>query len=250
MFPVLRLLPPLLISIMFLAACETPSPRSTTFAPTPTSAPNPTSSQFRLPIPGPQVNDQLSRPLASGGSLPDIVEAALSSVVEIQTVTGTGTGFVVSDDGLVITNRHVVGGASHVNLRLPSGHRYSARLLDVHESLDVAYLKITADAGQFIPMSLGDSASVRVGEGVIIIGFPLGSELGQEATVSQGIVSSIRSDMLQTDAPVNPGNSGGPMLNESGQAIGVVFSRVEESQGRQVSGIGFAIPINQALEGL
>ena len=101
------------------------------------------------------------------------------------------------------------------------------------------------------PIALGNSATLRVGEGVIVIGFPLASELGQEPTVSQGIVSAIRGNVLQTDAPVNPGNSGGPMLDHSGNVVGIVSSRLETTtDGRTVSGIGFAIPINAAVAGL
>ena len=91
---------------------------------------------------------------------------------------------------------------------------------------------------------------MRVGEDVVIIGFPLADSLGSEPTVSQGIISARRDGMLQTDAPMNPGNSGGPMLDQFGNVIGIVVSRVEESGGRDVTGIGFAIPVNEVRQDL
>ena len=92
---------------------------------------------------------------------------------------------------------------------------------------------------------------MRVGEEVIAIGFPLGSALGREPTVSVGIISAIRDDRLQTDASLNPGNSGGPLLDMFGRVVSAwLGSRVEESGGRNITGIGFAIPINEVRSGL
>ena len=179
----------------------------------------------------------------------DVVENALLSVVEIQTDAGYGTGFIINEDGSVITNRHVLQGASTVNLHLPAGMQYAGRLSAVHDSLDIAYLDLDTDI-PLTPIAIGDSDTARVGDEVLVIGFPLASELGQEPTVSRGIVSARRGGFLETDAPVNPGNSGGPMLDQFGNVIGVITSRVDTSEsGRPVTGIGFAIPINDAISG-
>ena len=148
-----------------------------------------------------------------------------------------------------LTNRHVLQGASTINLRLSSGTQYAGRLSAVHDSLDIAYLDFNAGI-PLAPIAVGDSDTVRVGDEVLVIGFPLASELGQEPTVSRGIVSARRGGLLQTCAPVNPGNSGGPMLDQFGNVVGVITSRVDTSEsGRPVTGIGFAIPINDVTTG-
>ena len=213
----------------------------------PANLPPPTPA-FQLPgepVSYSRVKTEFGQPLSSGISLPDMVENALRSLVEIQTVFGGGTGFIVNSDGLVVTNRHVVQGVDRANLRLVSGASYTAQVVDEHDNLDLAYLLIDSSA-PFTPIAVGDSDNVRVGESVIVIGFPVADRLGSEPTVSQGIVSARRTGgLIQTDAPVNPGNSGGPMLDQFGNVIGVVISRVEESGGRDITGIGFAIPINE-----
>ena len=188
-------------------------------------------------------------PLSSGLSLPDMVENALQSIVEIRTDVSGGTGFIVNDAGLVVTNKHVIRGANSINLRLVNGDRFNASVVGGHATLDLAYLLIGSDA-EFEPIAVGDSDAVRVGELVIIIGFPIASELGAEPTVSQGIVSAKRNGLIQTDAPVNPGNSGGPMLDQFGNVVGVVVSRIAQSGGSDIAGIGFAIPINEAKSDL
>ena len=275
---------PILATILFLAvalaACNAPSSTPPTPAPTlaPTPFPSPTAlptstilpTATTLPVatampvattahipvversPIPRSQLQIGQPLSSGLSLPDVVETALLSVVEIQAPDGnTGTGFIVTADGQVVTNNHVVASGDQVNLRLVSGTQYAARVTGRHSTLDLAYLEIVGVNGGLTPIALGDSNALRVGEGVIVIGFPLGANLGQDPTVSQGIVSAIRAGVLQTDAPINPGNSGGPMLDHAGNVVGVVSSRAETTDdGRAVSGIGFAIPINAAVAGL
>ena len=191
-----------------------------------------------------RVKTEFGQPLSSGVSLPDMVDNALRSVVEIRTAFSGGTGFIVNSKGLVVTNKHVVQGADRANLRMVSGNFYTANVVDEHDTLDLAYLLIESD-DQFTPIAVGDSDGVRVGESVIVIGFPIAEELGSEPTVSQGIVSALRSGLIQTDAPVNPGNSGGPMLDPFGNVVGVIVSRVDESGGQDISGIGFAIPVNE-----
>ena len=174
-----------------------------------------------------------------------MTENALSSVAHIVTGTGSGTGFIVNESGLVVTNKHVVDGSTQVSVRMASGSEYRGTVTQRHPTLDLAYISIDSTR-TFTPIAVGDSDEVRVGAEVIAIGFPLGSALGSEPTVSVGIISAKRDARLQTDASLNPGNSGGPLLNMFGQVIGVVVSRVEtDSAGRPISGIGFAIPINE-----
>ena len=268
----------ILAAILFLTvaltACNAPASSLPTLAPTPLPSPTalptpitvptatalpvatpvhtPVVAQPPSPVPSSQIRTLVGAPLSTGLSLPDVVETALLSVVEIQAPDGnTGTGFIVTADGQVITNNHVVASGDQVNLRLVSGTQYAARVTGRHSTLDLAYLEIVGVNGGLTPIALGDSNALRVGEGVIVIGFPLGANLGQDPTVSQGIVSAIRAGVLQTDAPINPGNSGGPMLDHAGNVVGVVSSRAETTDdGRAVSGIGFAIPINAAVAGL
>ena len=243
----------LFILLLAILACSSPStPNTATVNEPPSTAtprPTPTAVRSSTPVALSQVPAQFGQPLSSGLSVADVVENALLSVVEIQTDAGYGTGFIINEDGAVVTNRHVLKGASTINLRLSSGTQYAGRLSAVHDSLDIAYLDFNAGI-PLAPIAVGDSDTVRVGDEVLVIGFPLASELGQEPTVSRGIVSARRGGLLQTDAPVNPGNSGGPMLDQFGNVIGVITSRVDTSEsGRPVTGIGFAIPINDVTTG-
>ena len=168
---------------------------------------------------------------------------------------GAGTGIVVSDDGYILTNKHVVDGVSTVGVVLSDGTRYdTVKVIGVDPLNDVAFLKIP-DVKNLTPVELGNSSSVRVGQQVIAIGNSLGQ---YQNTVTSGIISgtgrpvaaqsrtSIESltDLLQTDAAINPGNSGGPLLNMAGQVIGMNTAVAADAQG-----IGFAIPIN-SLKGM
>ncbi len=160
------------------------------------------------PIPLSQVSVQLSQPLSSGLSVSDVVENALLSVVEIQTGQGNGAGFIVNEAGMVVTNCHVVTGQTQVGVRMTDGVIYQGNVAQVDPNFDLAYIEIDS-ARTFIPIALGDSDTVRIGEDVIVIGFPLSASLGAEPTVSVGIISAKREGYLQTDASLNPGNSGG-----------------------------------------
>ena len=212
---------------------------------TPTSTRTPELLPPNKPVTFSAVKTEFGQPLSSGLTLPDMVENALRSIVEIRTSYGGGTGFIVNRDGLVVTNKHVVQGVDSASIRLVSGSSYTARVVREHDTLDLAYLLIES-SDQFTPIAVSDSDSVRVGESVIVIGFPITDVLGSEPTVSEGIVSARRTGgLIQTDAPVNPGNSGGPMLDLFGNVIGVVVSRIEEAGGRDIIGVGFAIPINE-----
>ena len=195
--------------------------------------------------------DRSSRPaipgeLLSDGVVADAVENVLPAVVKVITSDSSGTGFIVSPDGMVVTNRHVVKGARQVSVALVSGTQLPGRVTGQHESADLAYIQVESrDTFETIPP--GDSDALRVGDEVIAVGYPLGSLLvGMTPTVSVGIVSAKRNGLIQTDASLNPGNSGGPLLNTGGQVVGVVVSRLEEDNaGRPIEGVGFAIPINE-----
>ncbi|KTG17030.1 MULTISPECIES: DegQ family serine endoprotease [unclassified Guyparkeria] len=158
-----------------------------------------------------------------------------------------GSGFIVSEDGYVITNAHVVRGADEISVRLNNQREYTAELIGEDPRTDIALLKIDAD--DLPTVEIGDSDEVVVGEWVLAIGAPFG--LDQSAT--HGIVSAIGRDLpnetyvpfIQTDAPVNPGNSGGPLINADGEVIGV-NSQIYTNSGGYM-GISFAIPMNVAM---
>ncbi len=167
---------------------------------------------------------------------------------------GSGSGFVVSSDGFILTNNHVVEGAEQVTVRLLDRREFKAKVIGTDPNTDVAVLKI--DAKGLPPVALGNSEDARVGEWVLAIGNPLGE--GLTFTVTSGIVSakgralqglpgrgqgSIQ-DFIQTDAAINPGNSGGPLVSVRGEVIGINSAIASETGF--YSGYGFAIPINLA----
>ena len=208
---------------------ETPRPTATQ---TPSSTVAPTS-------PGPGA---CTLPAAA-----DVMENALPSVVQVLTDSGSGSGFIVNEGGLVVTNQHVVKGSRNIRVRLGTGRIiHPGEVVERDQGLDLAYIQIDSRLA-FTPIAIGDSDEIRVGENVIAIGFPLGSELGDEATITTGVISAKRKDLgfLQTDASLNPGNSGGPLLNGYGYVVGVNTAGVDESDGRTITGINFAIPINE-----
>jgi len=159
---------------------------------------------------------------------------------------GFGSGFIISDDGFVITNAHVVDGASRIRVSLADQREYNAELVGSDKRSDIAVLKI--DGTGFPTVRFGDSDDVRVGEWVLAIGSPFGFE----HTATQGIVSAVARNLpdetyvpfIQSDAAVNPGNSGGPLFNTDGEVIGVNSQIYSRSGGYQ--GLSFAIPINVA----
>jgi serine protease Do len=157
-----------------------------------------------------------------------------------------GSGFIINADGYVVSNNHVVDGASEVRVKLSDGREFPAKVLGRDSKTDLALLKIEATGLPTIP--LGDSEALQVGEPVMAIGNPF----GLEQTVTTGIVSGTGrvigggpyDDFIQTDTSINPGNSGGPLINARGQAIGI--NSVIFSQSGGSIGIGFAIPVNLA----
>jgi putative serine protease PepD len=171
------------------------------------------------------------------------------------TGTGTGTGFVVGADGLIVTNQHVIDAASDVTVRLGSGQEQRATLVGQDRSSDIALLRVDTGGRKLTPLKLADSSSVQIGDATFAIGNPF----GLDRTLTSGVISATKrhirapdgfaiDDVLQTDAALNPGNSGGPLLNDRGEVIGV-NSQIESgaqdgsSQGANV-GIGFALPSN------
>jgi serine protease Do len=163
---------------------------------------------------------------------------------------GLGTGMIMDEQGRILTNNHVVGGATEINVLLADGKTYPANPVGADPKTDLAVIRITAK-DPFPHVTFGDSDAVEVGEWVVAIGHPR----GLDQTVTQGIISakhrqgitnpSSYQDFLQTDAAINPGNSGGPLLNLRGEVIGVNAAIFSESGGFE--GIGFAIPSNMAL---
>jgi S1-C subfamily serine protease len=162
---------------------------------------------------------------------------------------GQGSGFILNKDGLILTNNHVIDNAQRVEVMLSDKHKYKAIVMGVDKNHDLALLKITAP--NLVPAVLSESTDLTVGQRVYAIGNPF----GLEGTMTRGIISSIRSirgpnnapieNAIQTDAAVNPGNSGGPLLNSRGEVIGIT-TLIANNGADQSSGIGFAIPVNTA----
>jgi serine protease Do len=172
-----------------------------------------------------------------------------------RTTQGLGSGFIIRSDGVIVTNAHVVSGATAVNVALRDGTTYPAKVVGVDETNDLAVLRISA---QHLPVApLGTSDDLIIGEWAIAIGNPYGFFLGNtEPSVTAGVISGtgrnlvgqvegggVYVDMIQTDASINPGNSGGPLVNTLGEVVGVNSSIYSPSGGSV--GLGFAIPINR-----
>jgi S1-C subfamily serine protease len=163
------------------------------------------------------------------------------------TATAQGSGFVYDTKGDIVTNEHVVDGAQSVSVRFWNGNTYSASVVGSDSSTDLAVIKVDAPSSILSPLTVGDSSKVLVGDGVVAIGSPF----GLEETVTSGIVSALHrqmqapnqftiNDSIQTDAAINHGNSGGPLLNSDGQVIGI-NAQIAGTTGANV-GVGFAIP--------
>ena len=201
-----------------------------------------------------------SVPAAANGALDaaQVYAGAKRSVAAISARTAqgqaTGSGFVVSSAGLIVTNAHVVEGATAVTVKVGGGATLPATVVGRDESTDLALVKVRGASGQrFTPLPLGDSGSLQVGDAVYAIGSPF----GLNSTLTSGVVSALDrtigapngftiDHVVQTDAPINPGNSGGPLLDDHGRAIGVNSQILNASGSSQTGnvGIGFAIPSN------
>ena len=172
----------------------------------------------------------------------ELVSRFRSSIAQIITPTGTGTGFVYDASGLVVTNAHVVGDRREVTVAL-GDTEYRGHVLNRNEGADIAVVKVDSD-GDFAAVSLGSAGRVALGEDVMALGFPLSSQLGDDLTVTRGIVSARRQfegyEYFQTDATLNPGNSGGPLLNRYGDVIGVITFGIAEAEG-----VAFALSVEE-----
>lgn len=199
---------------------------------------------------------------STANSTSEIVKKTADSVVEISTesvVTGSfaqqyvqqgaGSGVIISQDGYILTNNHVINGANSVKVRLRDSTEYDATIIGSDSDNDIALLKVNATG--LSPATFGDSNSLAVGDYVVAIGNPLG-ELG--GTVTDGIISALarkvtiedtQMTLLQTNAQVNPGNSGGGLFNANGELVGIVNAK---QSATEVEGIAFAIPINNVLD--
>ncbi len=259
--------------LLIAAACEGASPATEPPSETPQQATaSPTAAQ-EAPL------DAFS-PFAAVAALEHVIryiyEASLPSITHIRVVQkveaspesslfffdtpedqfrrGEGSGFIWDEEGHVVTNYHVVADADEVIVVMADGTELEARVLGFDPDSDLAVLKLNELPEEIVPLSIGDSDVVTVGQFVLAIGSPF----GQEFTITSGIVSALGRTInsgnsafsiprvIQTDAAVNPGNSGGPLLDRTGQAIGI-NSQIATRSGSS-SGIGFAIPINAAKQ--
>src|SRR5437868_8603382 len=197
-------------------------------------------------------------------SAPGVVQITATSVQKVQsdpffgnpfgqqtqTQQALGSGFVIDKAGHIVTNYHVVQGASRVEVSFSNNEQVKARVIGVDPSTDIAVLQVGAHSRALTPLSLGDSDSIRVGDAVVAIGNPF----GLDRSITSGIVSALQrpiqapngftiDHVIQTDAALNHGNSGGPLLDRRGEVIGV-NSQIQTAGGQGNVGIGFAIPIN------
>jgi serine protease Do len=212
--------------------------------------------------------DAVPAKVITDADLPNVVATAKESVVTITAdglsaggmsmfnipTTGVGSGFILTSDGYILTNRHVVNGSQSLTVALHDGSEYPAQIVKIADDNDLALIKI--DATGLKPATLGDSDGIQVGQTAIAIGSPLGTFT---ETVTKGIISAtgrsitvqdeqtgrpIRlTDLLQTDAAINPGNSGGPLLDASGAVVGINTAVAGNAEG-----LGFAIPIKAAAD--
>jgi S1-C subfamily serine protease len=205
--------------------------------------------------------------LADGGmDVAAVLASAEASIVEINTTMsyrqgpfrmegeGAGTGMVLTADGLVLTNAHVVADATSITVKLSDGTSYDATVVQSDSAADVAVIQLDGATG-LTPATFGSAADVAVGDDVVVIGNAL--DLGDTMSVSRGIVSALDrtittsegtlTGLIQTDAAISSGDSGGAMLDAAGRVIGINSAGATDSSGVTVENIGFAIPIDTAL---
>ncbi|MBA4420357.1 MAG: trypsin [Anaerolinea sp.] len=253
----IHLLLPMIVITATILACASPAllqpgsilPTSTVAIPTPARV------EPAVPMVISDTQDQLV----------NIYDKVSPGVVAIQVLTdsgdGMGSGFVYDMQGHIITNYHVVEGATELEVDFPSGYKTTGKVIGVDTDSDIAVIKVDAPEEELYPVMLGDSGQVKVGQTVVAIGNPF----GLNSTMTMGIVSALgrtldsahatpdgqvytAGDLIQTDAAINPGNSGGPLLNLNGEVIGI--NRAIRTAGDSISGdtgnigIGFAISIN------
>jgi S1-C subfamily serine protease len=212
-------------------------------------------------IPVAPIDSNAANPAAEQDGLVALFQSVSPGTVAIITDQGQGSGFVYDGQGNVVTNYHVIEGATTVEVRFTSGYMAYGTIVGTDLDSDLAIIKVDAPAGELHPLPLGDSASLKVGQTVVAIGNPFG--LNSSMTV--GIVSALgrtldsahetpdgalftAGDIIQTDAAINPGNSGGPLFNINGEVIGInraIRTNSTTTTGQPAnSGIGFAVSIN------
>lgn len=201
------------------------------------------------------VSDSSPTPLEDGSASPEALENFKNSVVVVSTDTSTGTGIIFTKDGYIVTNHHVIESASSVQVILYSGETYRATVVGHIESNDIAVLKIAAQ--NLTPATFAKSESCYLGQRVYAVGNPAGANFSW--SITSGIISSTNREakfydennllerkmkVIQTDTPVNPGNSGGPLINSSCQVLGIITMRL----ANDYVGMSFAIPSDEAIK--
>jgi len=232
---------------------------------------------YNILVPGPQqltlreVNDTVAQALASATPLPAysslVYRVIQPSLVLIQTESpgtngkvenGLGSGVVVDDSGDILTSLHVIAGASDIQLTFADGTQSSAIVMVEQPENDIAIVRASQPPAQLAPATLGNPNAMRVGDEAYVVGNPFGLYSSMSAGVISGFDRSFQppdSDrtlqgLIQIDAAVNPGNSGGPLLNRYGHVIGIVTGIVNPTEDDFFVGIGFAVPINAAVSGI
>lgn len=186
--------------------------------------------------------DELNKIKASASSdFSSIIEETIGSVVSIITDISQGSGFIITSDGYIVTNYHVLDGSSSINIIPYQGSEKTAELIGYDPRMDVALLKIE---GSYNPISFGNSDNINLGEKVIAMGNPYGLDF----SVTEGIISAFNREgpsgypvYIQTDVPLNPGNSGGPLIDKQGNVIGINNWKIGDAES-----LGFALESNQA----
>jgi 2-alkenal reductase len=244
-----RVLPVLLILTLAALACQLPGV-------TPLSTPKPEPQPAAIAtLPPVSANPNMD------GSLPALYKRVIPGVVSIRTDSGQGSGFVYDAQGHIVTNQHVVEGATQVEIDFSSGYKAYGTVIGSDADADLAVIKVNAPAEEIHPLPLGDSDTLEVGQAVVAIGNPF----GLDGTMTLGIVSGLgrsqpssqaagggffsTADIIQTDAAINPGNSGGPLFNMNGEVVGINQSirttNFNQITGNAVnSGVGFSVSIN------
>ncbi len=241
---------PILLDTPTTTSTTIPTPTNT---PMPTSAPTATPTNTPIPTPTPTLTPTPTATRTTDTTLDvaDVVEQARSGVVYIEGTSGTGSGFVVDSDGYIMTNEHVISGQSRLTVVFDNGARLTATVFASDATRDIALLKVTSGGNLTV---LPFAPSVREGDEVVALGHPL--NLGGSMTITKGIVSAFRIrrgvSLIQTDAAINLGNSGGPLLNLKGEVVGMNTSILRDIRGEDhfAQGIGFAIKFDVLVERL
>jgi S1-C subfamily serine protease len=229
---------------------------------------------FNILIPGPtqlttrEVNDSIAQALASATPPPAfsarVYQAIRPSLVFIETEVsdmngevdgGIGSGVVINDQGDILTSLHVVAGASDIQLIFADGSESSAEVIATQPENDIAVLRASQPPGLLVPAILGNPRAMHIGDEAFAVGHPLGLYGSMSAGVISGLDRSFKPSnskqrlhgLIQIDAAVNPGNSGGPLLNRDGHVVGIVAALVNPTEQDVFIGIGFAVPINVAV---